>query len=158
MLDLVSSIYIFPNNFGIFSIYGFIFLLYNAIRDFKTGYIDERFNTFMGGVILTLYSIEGISGRLILNAIFTAFLIWVFGKFGGFEQGDLSAFSWLFLGYLLWSPFFLLIFLFLLTFIGVIASISMKRLYKTEKYPFYPFILLAFGLANFFIASVLLIS
>jgi len=133
--------------FFIFASIGFMSLLFNSFKDFFKQVVDDRWNWFCRGCVLTLYSLSGINASILINTLFSLIIVGILSLQKkitniGFASGDRDAFLWIYTGYLLFHPFFALLFSIiqilgiLLLFVGMkVVKTDFKKIKKISLYP-----------------------
>ncbi len=119
--------------------------------------IDDRWNFFMSGASISLIAVFPRSLWYLLGVIaiilIGALLMKKFKALGG---GDINSLSWIFIGFALINPVYLITFVILLTIITLLYQLIkyiVAKIFKrnpNDPTPFYPVILLSF-LINCFV-------
>jgi len=130
-----------------FFILGTMQLIFMTYKDFKNKMlVDDRYNFFMTGVAISLYSHVGRNIYYILAVIalvLTSNIL--FRRIKSYGVGDINSISWIVLGLAIGAPSILFVFALNFLVLGLIYQISKSYLMKIKQAtPFYFVILLSF--------------
>lgn len=93
-------------NFSWFFFIGSLDVLIMTVQDLRSGYIDDRFNYIMFGVVSALFFISGRSLPYLL-AIMAVMVCFPLATKKFFAPGDIAVMSWMILGLGILGPTFL---------------------------------------------------
>lgn len=128
---------------------GSIYLAVMTYSDVKCLKIDDKWNFIMLGVSIALYEYFRRPLWYVLVIVGLVVLMsYLFGKFKVIAEGDISAMRWLFLGFILISPFTLAGFSFVLILLSALQFGFFWAFTKLKgvrgRIAYYPVILLSF--------------
>lgn len=126
-----------------------LYLIILTVQDFRTLYVDSKYNYIMVGVALSMIAYAGRGLLYLLLIVVSVVFFNYFGKkTGAFGKGDFSAFNWLFLGLALITPVALAWYIVSLVALGLLYTVAKKLVAKKRgvlaadyPLPFYPVIL-----------------
>lgn len=141
--------------FSYWAVFGVFYLSWLSYEDvFKKMKIDDRKNWFMLALSFSLMShvprsLFYIIGLLLVVTTFS----WVMKKFKVVADGDASALTWIAYGFAILNPFYAA------AYFGIFALlhcfvIGVLFVFKKERVPYFPIILLGYVLTIWLICSV----
>lgn len=126
---------------------GTIYLLWLTYMDYKNNMnIDERKNFMMLGVSLSVVAwFDHQIWYLLALTFFLVLFYWLANKYNVFGGADITSLSWIFLGYGLFSPYYLLWFvIFFAAATWAYLGVKMYIFKRTEPTPFMAVLLIVF--------------
>jgi len=131
---------------------GIIYLAILTYQDYKHKMlVDDRFNYFMMGITISL--ISHIKRPLWIFIVYIIVLIMLYqflDKNKALGGADLKTISWMFLGYLIINPFFLMVFAAILCTAALLVILLKKFVFKiNHPTPFYGVLFIIFIFSNY---------
>jgi len=130
---------------------GVLYLMILTYQDYKNKMlVDDRKNYLMLGATIALISHFKVRFIYMLGLILIIFFIrWIFKKYNTIGDADINSLSWLFLGFGIISPFYLLTFLLIFTLLYILFWGLKKLIFKLLNHlnvptQFYGVILLSY--------------
>lgn len=129
------------------------YLTWLTYQDFKySNKVDDRKNSFMYGVTITIYTHVVRQWWYIVFVIAAGFLFMYLGNKinqklkQSIGEADIKTLAWILTGYGVINPFHFILFLMLFCLFTVVYLITKKALKIKKPIPFYPVILVTFVL------------
>lgn len=126
---------------------GSIYLIIMTWKDYKNNMnVDDRYNFFMMGLTISLYSHFNYKTLWILFLIILVFALrYILGKMKPLGEADLNSIMWIFLGFSILNIYYVIYFFSMFISITILYSLIKHKLLKIDKpTPFYMVILFSF--------------
>lgn len=130
---------------------GMIYLIIMTIKDYTNKMkIDDRLNSFMMGVTISLYSHFNYAIWYIVAVIALVFLMrWVLKKIKPLGEADINSIAWIFLGFSILNLYSVVWFFGIFIMTTIIYAFLKHSIFKMNvPTPFYSVILICFFLVN----------
>lgn len=139
-------------NVAYWFIIGTVYLIILTYQDYKNKMnVDDRYNFFMMGLSVSLYSHSKHTILYIFVILGMTFLVYFYLKrFLKIGEGDIKAFTWIFLGLTIINLYYTFLFFIILSIVTILYSLIKRFIFNIKgATPYFGVILISFIINGF---------